>query len=104
MSEESIKTQVTSETRFAPRLTYIYNGGIRAKFKGNCLIQDNLSFTHRYVLNLFIAYKLDTWPRHLSTNFAIGDCLFGAIKLTKNDDGYGIGFDARPQLLLSNDK
>ena len=37
----------------------------------------------------------------------MGNCLFGAVKLTKNADldkyqcsGYGIGFDARSQFLL----
>ena len=54
-------------------------------------------------------YELDTSPRDLSTNFTLGDCLFGVFKLTKNADpdkyrynGYGIGFDARSQFLLSN--
>ena len=43
----------------------------------------------------------------LSTNFALNDCLFGAVKLTKNADpgkygyrDYGIGFDACSQLPL----
>ena len=39
--------------------------------------------------------------------FTLGDCLFGAVKLTKSSDpkkfgysGYGIRFDARSQFLL----
>ena len=43
-----------------------------------------------------------TWSRGLTTEFKLGNCLFGAIKLTMNDDpdkygfsSYSIGFDAR---------
>ena len=83
--------------------------GIGTKYKGNCLAQDNMCFTHRNVVNLFIVYKLGTWARHLNTDFTLDDCLFEAVKLTNNADpgtheysGYGIGFDARSQFLLSN--
>ena len=109
MSDKIFKTPVTSENSFAQKLACIHNGKIWAKFKGNCLIQDNVFFAHRNVVHLFIVYELDTSPRDLSTNFTLGDCLFGAFKLTKNPDpdkyrynGYGIGFDARSQFLLSN--
>ena len=60
--------------------------------------QVKVTFTHRNVVSLFIVYELDTWSRDLSTKFIQGDCLFGAVKLTKNPDpdkygssGYGIG-------------
>ena len=60
-------------------------------------------------MNLFIVYQLDTCSRDLNMNFALGDCLFGAIKLTNNIGpekyriiGYAIGFVARSQLPLSN--
>ena len=65
-----------------------------------------VSFIHGNVVNLYISYELDTWSRDLNTDFTLGNCLFGAVKLTKNDDpdkyghiGYGIGFDARSQFL-----
>ena len=37
--EESVKTPVASGNSFAPRLTFIYNGRIGAKFKGYKIIQ-----------------------------------------------------------------
>ena len=50
-----------------------------------------------------------TWSRGLTTEFKLGNCLFGAIKLTMNDDpdkygfsSYSIGFDARSQYSLSD--
>ena len=46
------------------------------------------------MLNLFSFYELDTYSRDLSTKFAIGDCLFGAVKLTRNDDSDKYGYSA----------
>ena len=47
-------------------------------------------------------YQLDACFRGLNTDFTLSDCLFGAVKLTKNADadkygysGYGTWFDAR---------
>ena len=50
-----------------------------------------MSFTLRHAVNLFIVYELTTWSRLLNTVFPLGDCLFGAVKLTKNShkDKYG---------------
>ena len=60
-----------------------------------------MPFIHKKVVNLYISYKLDTWLRDLHPDFTLGNCLFGAVKITKNVDpdkcryiGYGIGFDA----------
>ena len=55
---------------------------------------------HQKVVNLYISYKIDTWPRDLNTVSTLGNCLFGAVELTKNTDPdkykysrYGMGFD-----------
>ena len=69
---------------------------MKLKFKGSGLKQeDKAAFIH-----LFFAYKLDTWSRDLNIDFTLKDCLFGAVKLTKNVDtdkykysSYDIGFD-----------
>ena len=73
-------------------------------FKGIFLKQDNVSFLHKKVVNLYITWKLDTWSKDLSTNFTLGNYLFGVVKVTKNADpdkckysGFGIGFDSCPQ-------
>ena len=83
------------------------NSRIRIKFKGNCLKQeDKAALTAINVVNLFIVYELDTWSQDLNTEFTLRDCLFEAVKLTKNADtdkykygGHGIGFN--PQLAFS---
>ena len=50
---------------------------------------------------------LNQWPRDLNTDFTLGNCLFGSVKLTKNADSnkyiytsYGIGFDSRSEFSL----
>ena len=70
--------------------------------------QDKSVFIQGNVINLFIIYELDTWLRDLSTKSELGDCLFGALKLTKDFDpdkygygGYGIKFNARSQFWLN---
>ena len=62
--------------------------------------QDTATFTPRNVVKLFIVYELVTWSRDFNTKFTLGDCLFGAVTLTKNADpdksgytDYVIGFD-----------
>ena len=41
-----------------------------------CLRQDIKSFIQRNVVNLCIVYDLNTWLRHLLTEFALVSCLF----------------------------
>ena len=41
-----------------------------------------MAFIHRNVVNSYISYKLDTWSRDLNADFTLGNCLFGAVKLT----------------------
>ena len=61
-----------------------------------------MPFLHKNVVNLYIAHELDIWSKNLNTDFTLDNCLFGAVKATKNADpgkyeysDYGIGFDAR---------
>ena len=46
--EETIKTPVISGNKFNPKLNFICNGAVGAKFKGNCLMQDNRYHTSHY--------------------------------------------------------
>ena len=59
------------------------------------------------MVNCFVAYELDICSRDLNTDFALGEYLFGAVKLARKatpnkygNSGYGIGFDARSQFTL----
>ena len=44
------------------------------------------------MVNLFILCEIDTWSRDLNAKFKQGDCLFGALKLTKNADPDKYGY------------
>ena len=60
---------------------------LRLRFEGSCLKQeDTTPFTQNNVVNLFIVYELDISSQDLNTDFTLKDCLFGAVKLTKNAD------------------
>ena len=110
MSNEKFTPPYTANKNRSPKL--IWNKSrIRLKFDESCLKQeDKAHFTPKNVVNLFIAYKLGRWSWDLNTYFTLKDCLFGAVKLTKNADpdkykysGYGIRFNLRSNFSLSND-
>ena len=48
--------------------------------------QEKVTFTPRNIIHLFSFYELGTWSRYLNADFTLKDCLFRAIKLTKNAD------------------
>ena len=57
-----------------------------------------MSFLQKSAVHLHITYQPDTWSWDLNTNFILGNCLFGAVKVTNNADpdkygysSYGIG-------------
>ena len=38
------------------------------------------------IINPYIAYNLDDWPRNSTNNFKFKNCLFGATNIVKNCD------------------
>ena len=100
ISNESIKPPTSSNYSLNPRLSY-YGTKIRVRFTGSYLKQQNHTFTHEKIVNIYIVYELGASTSH-SSDSTIKNCLFRAITLTKNADienykysGYGIGFDRR---------
>ena len=68
-------------------------------FKGICLQQNSACFLYKDIVNLF--FHTNHIYGHLNTGFTLGNCLIGAVKLTKNanpDRGkysnYGIEFNS----------
>ena len=62
------------------------------------------------IVNVYIAYDLDAWPRNPTNNFKFKNCLFGAISMLKNSDKekyvyskYRITFDSGGFLSFDND-
>ena len=107
MSEENIENVTQSDSNFAP--TFVDHHLLQdMNFNGHCLIKNNISIP-RKVINLYISHTLGSQLRHLNTDFTLGNCLFGSVKLTKNADldkykhnGYSIGFDSRSDVSLPN--
>ena len=94
LSDEVIKPPTTDYNSLAPALNYIDNK-IRVTFDEGCLKQDKITFNHGKIVNVYIVYALSSNLHNFDPT--LENCLFGAIKLTKNADinkyiysGYGI--------------
>ena len=71
------------------------------EFNGGFLKQDKITYNHEQVVNIYIVYDLKSILNY-NADFTLEDCLFHAVKWTKNADvdkykyfGYGIGFDGK---------
>ena len=98
LSDETINSIKTSDYGITPYLSYYDTNKIRVKFDGGCLKQDPGSFFHGGIVNVYIVYEISK-NINISDYPTLENCLFGAVKLTKNADidkygysGYGIGF------------
>ena len=80
MSKESIGNITKSDSSFAP--TFVDHHLLSdMNFNGHCLIKNNMSIPKK-ALNLYISYKPGSQLRNLYTDFTLGNCLFGSVKLT----------------------
>ena len=99
LPDEKIIITVTSTDKSATKTVY-ENARIKVRFNGDLLRQNQVTYNHGPVVNIYIVYEIT--PDTKTSNITLENCLFGAIKLTKNSDidkykysGYGIGFDSR---------
>ena len=84
MSEESIENITRSDSNFAATFVdYLILPDIN--FHWHCFIKNNISIPKK-VINLYLSCTLDPQFRNLNTDFALGNFLFGSVKLTKNAD------------------
>ena len=75
------------------------NNRLGVTFNGKYIKQNKLGYAHGKIVNLYIAYELKN-RRVDSPDFTAQNGLFGAVKITKNEnslhykyEGYGICFD-----------
>ena len=80
LSNEIIKPPTTSNNSLAPSLDYFIKK-IKVNFNGSCLRQDKITYNHGTIVNMYIVYKLSSNLHNF--DFALEDCLFDAVKLTK---------------------
>ena len=71
------------------------------EFNRGCLKQDKITYNHGKIVNIYTVYDMKSTLNY-NADFNLENCLFGAIKLTKNADvdkykyfGYDIGFDGK---------
>ena len=98
MSDKVIKPPDTS---LAPTPGFKNDEKRYFPFKVDCLIRGKAKSEYGKIINIFIVYDLQS-NLNYNPEFTLENCLFGAIKVTKNADvnkfkysGYGIGFDGK---------
>ena len=82
VSDETITPPATSGNSLSPLIDYLGNK-IRVKFSGSCLKQSKMQYTHRAIVNIYIAYELCASGSN-NNDPILNNCLFGAVILTKN--------------------
>ena len=72
---------------------------IKIKFNNTPLVIEQNNHRNE-IVNVYIVYDLDNWPKILITSFILKNCLFGATNIVKTNDkekyvysGYRIAFD-----------
>ena len=99
ISEENFRNITKSDSNFAP--TFVNDHLLLdMNFNGHSLIKNNIYISQK-VINLYVSNTLGPQLRNLNTDFTLGNCLFGSVKLSKNADldkykysSYGIGIDS----------
>ena len=67
------------------KLTHNYFGvKTRVEFKGSCLKQDKITYHHWKLVSIYIVYEISRNFK-ISSHPTLGNCLVGAISLTKKD-------------------
>ena len=99
LSNERISSSKASNYDQSPMLVH-GNARIKLSFIGYLLKQDKVTYNHGSIINIYIVYRLT--PYFNTSGVTLENCLFGAVKSTKNAgsdkykySGYGIGFDSR---------
>ena len=100
MSDENITVPTTTDYSLNPQLIYS-SAKTRAEFEGSCLKQDQTTYNHGKLVNIYIVYDISK-NYDISSYSALEHCLFDGVALTKNSDIYkykysafGIGFDKK---------
>ena len=73
-ADESIKPPSTSDNSLALLLSYI-GTKTRLKFVRSCLKQDKITFTHKNIVNIYIAYEINLWDCGYDDYTTLENCL-----------------------------
>ena len=65
----------------------LVKGRVSIKFNNSVLVQKNFSSLYsNSIMSLSLVYELNNWPDNPSNNFTQKNCLFGAGKLTREEN------------------
>ena len=84
LSDESINHPTTSNNSLAPSLNPL-DVRTRVKSDGICLKEDEVTFTHGNLVNIYIVCETNLLPFRRG-DFTLGNPSFGSIRLVKNTD------------------
>ena len=80
------------------------------KFDKDPLAVEQNNYLMYKIVNVYIVYDLNAWPRYPTNNFEFKNCLFGATNIVENSDkeeyvysGYGIILDSASFWSFDND-
>ena len=55
------------------------------KFDKDPLVADQNNYLSK-IVNVYIVYDLDAWPKNPTNNFKLKNCLFGETNIVQNSD------------------
>ena len=88
MSDERINSITASNYSITAESSY-YGSKIRewkiTKFNGSCLKEDKITQTRGKIVNSYMVYEINK-NYNISSYPTLGNCLFGTVSLTKNND------------------
>ena len=108
MSHEFINSSSAANNIINPLLSYAVTKA-RVKFDGSCLKQEKITYTYGKIENIFIFCDIN---KNYSTSSypVLENCLFGAVKLTKNSNiskykysRYGTGFNRKGKFSVGDE-
>ena len=96
LSNEKISSITTPNYNQAPSIVHD-NVRIKLKFVGDLLKQDQITYNHGPIVNIYIVYRLSP---SITSDITVENCLFGAVKISKilktnTYSGYGIAFNSK---------
>ena len=81
LSEEIINSHAASDNIFEPKLSFMTK-----KFEEKHLNKAKYQLVKKKGVTFLLLMLLDTWAKDVNTYLIPSDCLFGAVKLTRNAD------------------
>ena len=81
MLDENITYPATTDYSLTPKLSY-FGTKTKAGFSGSFLKQDETTYTHGKIINMYIVYEIRR-NYNISSCPTLKNCLFGAVRLTK---------------------